>query len=923
MEFVARRPVMRHNNCDPTKNKKRMAFRKSSSVALLLSATFALTLHGCAEVPPDADQPVGAAARAMGIETASNAANTDTAETTAEIADAEYPKSVTVNDQTVIIHPPQIRSWSEFAIIEGIAAIETVPKDAGEDARFGVVSFTANAMPDLDTRTVTVSNIKVATITENDEPLPDSARAALEGALPKVRVLPLDLVLSHLAEDAIPESASGIKADPPTIFFSKSSAVLMLLHGEPVLAPLPGLTVKSVPNTNWSLFKHESAGKWYLRNDDTWLEAGDYTGPWGWAGTLPEDLAKLPDDGNWRSTKIAATQWRDAPKFPPPNVFVSTEPAELILLVGEPELTEIGDLGLASVANTESQLFKVEDTWYYLVSGRWFKAVDLAGDWQSADDLPEAFASIPTDHAEADILASVPHTPEARMAAFEAQIPKRTTVPVGTEVPETITYAGEPRFEPIAGTELQRAANTYHDVILAGGRYYLCYSGMWYLSNAADGPWVMATAVPPEIYTIPPNSPAYHTTYVQVYGTTPTTVTYAYSSGYSNMYVSSSVVVYGSGWYYPPYYYYYGGYPYYYAYPYSYGSSSFYNPRTGTYGSVTRAYGPYGGWGYASGYNPRTGTYARAEAAFDHDDWYAAGEAYNPRSGRYYGTERHYDDDNNSWEVDSTLQGRRGDMDISREFDEDSGRAEISTSRGGEGTFTRRASDGGWDTSGQYTTADGRTISSSGRYENGQGSSTLTGSEGGTGTINRSVGPDGVTREGSFSKDGQTFDSTTQRSGTGRGPTTTLEGSQGGQAVVTGRGLDRTAVGKTASGDVYAARDGSVYRRTDDGWQKRSGGDWSGSDTIPFPSRDSAQSRGYGQNRSTTSPERGNYQSRSSTQARANAQNRAGQYRSSASRTGQYSGNRSSSSLNRDYQARQRGMSRSRQFSGGGRGRRR
>lgn len=887
-----------------------------NSRALWMVVALAITLIGCAEVPQDTAGPVGAAAQALGGTQPAAAALSEVA---AEIADAEYPKSVTVNDQTVIIHPPQISAWNEFATIEGIAAVETVPK-AGEIARFGVVSFTANAIPDLETRTVTVSNIKVATITENDEDLPSTARTALEGALPKLRVMPLDLVLSHLAEDAVPVSTPNIKAEPPQIFFSKSSAALMLLHGEPVLAPIPGLTIKSVPNTNWSLFKDESAGKWYLRNDNTWLEAGDYTGPWGWAGTLPAELAQLPDDGNWRSTKVAVGQWGDAPQFPPPHVFVSTEPAELILLIGEPVVRPVGELGLSYVANTESQLFKYDDTWYYLVSGRWFTATTLDGDWRAAGELPEAFADIPRDHSKADVLVSVADTPEARMAAFEAQIPTTTTVPVGTEVPETITYAGEPRFEPIQGTEMQRAANTYHDVILANGRYYLCYSGMWYVSSAPDGPWVMATGVPPEIYTIPPSSPSYHTTYVTVYETTPTTVTYAYSSGYSNVYVYSGVVVYGSGWYYPPYYYYYGGYPYYYAYPYSYGSSSYYNPRTGTYGSVTRAYGPYGGWGYASGYNPRSGTYFRAEAAYDHDDWYSAGEAYNPRSGRYYGTERHYDDDKNQWETDSTLSGRRGDMDISREFDEDSGRAEISTSRGGEGTFTRRASDGGWNTSGDYTTADGRTISSSGRYEGGQGTTTLSGSEGGTGTITRSAGPDGITREGSFSKDGQTLDTTTQRTGTGRGPTRTIEGSEGGQAVVGGRGTNRTAIGQTGSGDVYGARDGSVYRRTDDGWQQRSGDGWSGgSDTIPFPSRDSSQ--------------RGNYRSQSNTQARANAQSRATQQRSSDRSRTQGNNRDRSRSLNRDYQARQRGMNRSSQFnrgmrsggtrSGGMRGRRR
>ena len=65
-----------------------------------------------------------------------------------------------------------------------------------------------------------------------------------------------------------------------------------------------------------------------------------------------------------------------------------------------------------------------------------------------------------------------------------------------------------------------------------------------------------APQMPGEIYTIPPSSPKYHITYVYIYGTGPNTVTYGYTTGYSNVYVSYGVVVYGSGWYYPPYWYY-------------------------------------------------------------------------------------------------------------------------------------------------------------------------------------------------------------------------------------------------------------------------------------------------------------------------------------------------------------------------------
>ena len=835
--------------------------------------------------------------------------------------DPTYPRTVQVNGTPVVIYAPQIRAWDEFEVMEGIAVVEAVPGDANEESRFGVVSFRADAVPDLETRTVRMSNFDVTSITEDGVELPEATLQTLEAALPKARVMPLDLALSYLADDVVAASTPGIISEPPRIFVSRESTVLVLLHGEPVLAPIDGSSLQFAANTNWSLFSDPGSETWYLRNDDTWLTADEYLGPWSWAGALPDALVGLPEDGNWRSTRIAAAQWKGAPAFDPPKVYVSTTPAEMILLVGEPQLVEIGGTGLAYVTNTESQLFRFDDSWYYLVSGRWFVTRELQGDWQPVGELPEEFAAIPEDHVKADVLASVPDTAEARMAALEAQVPTKTAVPLDTQLPEPVTYVGEPNFVDIEGTDLKRAANTLSNVIQVGEQYYLCYSGIWYVADDPNGPWALTADIPAAIYSIPPSSPAYNTTYVKAYDSTPTTVTYGYTSGYSNVHVYYGVPVYGTGWYYPPYYAYYGGYPFYYSYPYTYGSGSYYNPRTGTYGSVSRAYGPYGGWGYASGYNPGTGTYRRAEFAYDYDEWWAAGEAYNPRTGRYAATERHYDADEGEWKIDSEFQGPRGEAQIERRFDDDSGTTKIETGAGGKGTFKRNASDGGWNTSGDITTADGRTIKSSGRYEDGEGRSTLSGSEGGSGTIERSVGADGITREGSFSKDGKSITTETQRSGSGA--TTRFETSEGGKGVVAGRGADRTAVGQSSSGDIYAAGDGGVYRKTDDGWQKRSGDSWS---DVDAGRADRSRAAGGSASGSSTNAWRDQATNRRSTANRELSSTTPRQtYGGNRSQAGNrtYGSNRSyggtgSRSLNRDYQARQRGMSRSSRINRGG-----
>ena len=863
----------------------------------------------------------------------------------------EYPKVIELPQGTFTIHAPQIRSWENFESMEGLAAVEIVA--AGTDSpRYGALVYTADAIPDLDNRLVRVSNLDVTELTfEGGLTASAEQRDLIEEALPHgVRDIPLDLVLSHLADDAISTDTPEILSKPPEIIVSQTPARIVLLQGEPVLvATAKDSGLKFAANTNWPLFNVEADGSWYLLDTDNWLTAAALDGTWTWAAQLPEALRTLPDTESWRVTRAAAQACCTVPEVEPPEIHTRNQPAELIVIDGDPEFEQVGNLDLEYVTNTDSQLFKADDIYYFLVSGRWFSNDELTGSWQSADELPDAFSNIPRDHLKAEVLVAVAGTPEAKMAMIDAQIPKKTEMPMDTALPIEVSYNGEPSFEPIPNTQgVSRAVNTPYDIVQVGQMYYLCYSGAWYVAASPLGPWSLTQEVPKGIYQIPPSSPVYHTTYVKVYETSPVTVTYGYSSGYSSVYVVNGVPVYGSGYYYAPYYYYHPYYPVYYGYPYTYGSASYYNSVTGFYGSTSRAYGPYGGWGYSSAYNPRTGTYARAEAVWDYDEWYARGEAYNPRTGRYAETERYYNADDNEWEIDSTFEGDRGAVDVSRNFDEDSGRASIETSRGGEGTFTRTKSGDTWNTNSQFTTGDGRTVTGSGSFEDGQGSSTLTGSQGGTGTIERSIDNGEITREGSFSKDGKTLETTTVRDGSG--PERSFETSEGGSGVVTGRGDQRTVVGETGSGDLYAARDGNVYKKTDDGWNVRQDGEWqsrsssdrgqSGTDAssgtrasgIENVDRSALEGR-TGNSARTSSPSfssdsilQRDYAARQRGQPRSSNQtgqrDRSGQYQRSgqSQRSGQY--NRSGGYQNRSRQTQR--TRRSGQFrSGGGRGRRR
>ena len=138
-------------------------------------------------------------------------------------------------------------------------------------------------------------------------------------------------------------------------------------------------------------------------------------------------------------------------------------------------------------------------------------------------------------------------TRDAQDAAFLASVPTTTTVFV-TNTRVQVTYNGSPQFAPIAGTPVEYAVNSPYSVLMLNDRYYCCDQGVWFVSPAASGPWAFCSSVPPAIYTIPPSCPLYNVTYATIQSSTPNSVVYSQTAGYSGEYLDTDgVVMFGAG----------------------------------------------------------------------------------------------------------------------------------------------------------------------------------------------------------------------------------------------------------------------------------------------------------------------------------------------------------------------------------------
>jgi len=760
----------------------------------------------------------------------------------------QYPREREVDGRKVIVYAPQIRTWDQFKHFTAQVAVEFAAAEEG--ARYAVIDLSGDTVLDRDARLVSVAQPKVDRVTFSGGKASDEHENRIRTAVESEPLeIPLDVFLYYLA-DGVLESPppAGFNYRAPPIFVVESPAFLLFVNGKAFTSAIGDGGLELIGNANIPVFRDTKSGTYYLLTGDHRYSATKLAGPWGTVAELPSAFRKIPARGEFASLAAVAAA---APKAgAAPAVITSFEPAEIVVLDGKPQSRAIaGTDGLESIVNTESPLFRLDDTYYLLASGRWFSTRDLArGPWKFAMPLPDAFARIPEQGDDADIRASVPGTLEARRAVLEAELPQTRTVKAGSAPGVTVQYAGgEAKFEPIPETQVARAVNTGNDIIQYGDKYYLVYEGMWYVADKPTGPWAATADVPAAVYEIPPSSPSYPVTQVIVQTTGDGDVESSYDGAYAaGMFIGFGVAYYGTGWYYPPYYY--GGY--YYPYYPSYGHGSWYNPNTGGFGSRSVWYGPYGGYTYNQGYNPKTGRAGYVETAWDGDEWASSGATYNPRTGISTETDRHYSEDSNKMKMERTVEGPGGrEMDVKKTTDFDTGArtTERKTSAGGKSEVTRqRQAGGGYTTDGSFETAGGKSGTISGEHKGGQGSTTITGEGGASATTSRErLDGGGVKREGEFTgQGGQSVSTDTVRKGDRSA--TKAEGSGGGSAVSVGNDGNRTTIAESGSGDIYAGHDGNVYRKTDDGWQKHDGGGWSDVDVPDRPDNGNRPGAGDG-----------------------------------------------------------------------------
>ncbi|WP_413568405.1 hypothetical protein ACLWBD_12590 [Bdellovibrio sp. HCB117] len=493
------------------------------------------------------------------------------------------------NERKVTVFQPQAESLKDN-VLKARAALRV---QDGKNESYGSMVVTGSAMISKDQARVDIQDLKIQevtlpSLTEQEKSLKEEMEKQFTGKSMEISYASLLKNLEVNGEQV--KKVADLKNTPPQFIFSTVPSLLIMVDGEPVWTDIKGVKgVQRILNSS-ALIMHEDKKPYYLWALGKWFEASELHGEYR-ISKGPSSKYEMTKDDLIKEKKVdpiagKTTDGKSIYGNATPKIFIATKPTELLQSDGDPQYQSISGTSLLYMSNSSNSIFldSKSNEYYVLVSGRWFKNKDLSGDWAyvSAKELPADFKKIPANSPVAEILVSVPGTSQSTEALIATQIPQTATVKRDLKPQKIECDQGRIQWEKIAGTSLEYAKNCNSPLIKVEDKmYYVVQNAVWFSSDSPTGPWVVAVAVPKEIYNIPASSPLYYVTYVHIYSVAKDVVTVGYTPGYNGTYVSpDGTIVYGTGYNYP-----------------SYQSSTVWYPASATYG-----FGAGYGWGYTDGF---------------------------------------------------------------------------------------------------------------------------------------------------------------------------------------------------------------------------------------------------------------------------------------------------------------------------------
>jgi hypothetical protein len=199
------------------------------------------------------------------------------------------------------------------------------------------------------------------------------------------------------------QTKTTVSTPPPSrlrILFAQAPALLVRIDGRPVYRPIAGTDLERLVNTT-ALIVRESAGVHYLKVAGGWMQAYTLSGYWSASGVPPGATEALHGaaDAAAAAELVAADSIAQARQFEqrPPAVFISFEPAALIVTDGPARYQAIEGTSLEYLVNTAAEVFRepTDQELYVRIEEQWYRSWRTDGPWDfvSTADLPTDIAA--------------------------------------------------------------------------------------------------------------------------------------------------------------------------------------------------------------------------------------------------------------------------------------------------------------------------------------------------------------------------------------------------------------------------------------------------------------------------------------------------------------------------------------------------
>jgi hypothetical protein len=213
-------------------------------------------------------------------------------------------------------------------------------------------------------------------------------------------------------------------------------------------------------------------------------------------------------------TSVAAAEELRKPaedlKTDPPTIIYKNRPALLVLIDGEPVLTEIENSKVKAVINTPYPLLYDGQSYYLNVATDiWYQSTSIEGSWQLDSATPKEIKDLvppPSTEESTEVDGPDGTADNSTQPVSASSTPE---IVVATEPTELLVTEGAPEYEPVTGS-LKGVTNADGNLFYDSESllYYVVLSGRWYQSGAISGPYayIASDALPSDFSNISPDS---------------------------------------------------------------------------------------------------------------------------------------------------------------------------------------------------------------------------------------------------------------------------------------------------------------------------------------------------------------------------------------------------------------------------------